>query len=99
MLTNLICIIVVFFAGRYSGAVWKNQYLEQKRAELNAYKNELVQIADDLERKDNFIRHKWQEMVVDISNYQFADFDTKGQWTEADDLYLKSWSSAEKNTE
>lgn len=86
----------VFYAGRYSYLYWKNQYLEEKRGQLIAFRDELVNMANSLEETDAAIRKKWQRMVTDISKYDMARRSDSGKWTEADDIYFNSWNSAEK---
>ena len=96
-MNNFVVVFFSFFVGRYSYLFYRNQYLESKRNELNAYREELVELSKVLEEKDAAIRKKWQSMVTDISKYQasMVDGDT-GKWSDWDDAYLSSWSSAEK---
>lgn len=97
MIANLFFSACVFLLGRYSYLVMRNQYLERKKAELIAYHARLLQLAEALEKKDATMRKKWQSMVDDVSKYQAMICpDTTGKWTDIDDQYLKSWSSAEK---
>lgn len=73
------------------------EYIEGKRKELYAYRDELLRIEAELEKKDELIRQKWQNMVSDFANYQaYTEPGTTGKWTEWDDIYLNSWGSAEK---
>lgn len=86
-----------FEIGRRSQAIVMDKELEKKREALIAYRDELVEIAEHLEQKDTEIRHKWQKMVDDFSKYQAAmNPENASTWTEADDIYLNSWKSAEK---
>lgn len=83
--------------GRRSQEIAMDKDLEEKRETLIAYRDELVEIAQHLEKKDEEIRHKWQKMVEDFSKYQAAmNPEIASTWTEADDIYLNSWKSAEK---
>lgn len=83
--------------GRRSQAIKMDKDLEEKRETLTAYRDELVEIAKNLEKKDAEIRRKWQKMVDDFSKYQAAmNPENASTWTEADDIYLNSWKSAEK---
>lgn len=72
------------------------EYLEGKRNDLMAYRDQLLDISESLEKKDAHIRKKWQSMVTDFSKYQSALTDDSGKWTDMDDMYLDSWKSAEK---
>lgn len=94
---QILSMVASFYIGRYSCLALRNRYLEAKRNELNAYREELLKIERALEEKDAAIRKKWQSMVSDISKYQASmiDGDT-GKWSDWDDAYLNSWSSAEK---
>lgn len=90
----------LFWLGRYSIIFVKNQELEKKRKELMHYRDALLAIEADLEQKDAAIRQKWQEMVDDFSKYNSYAMKQAGQykleWTQWDDQYLESWSSAEE---
>lgn len=89
-----------YFLGRTSYVWWRNKYLEDKKFELMRYHAKLLAIEEDLEEKDKEIRKKWQRMVDDISKYQAAvDPEDNGKWNEWDDVFLNSWSSAEKTSE
>lgn len=88
--------ILSFFLGRYSYLVDRNKYLKIKEDELMAYRDELIDIAKSLDQKDRHIRKKWQSMVDDFSKYQAAIGNGTDTWTDMDDVYLNSWSSAEK---
>lgn len=97
MALEIIKWIGVFYLGRLSALWARNAYLEKKRGELMAYRDHLLDACDILEEKDKEIRNKWQAMVTDISRYDAAlDPQDAGKWTEADDIYLNSWKSAEK---
>ncbi len=95
-ISQIIFIITSFYCGRLSYMLVKNKYLESKRDELNSYRNELLKIESDLEAKDSQIRKKWQSMVDDISKYQASINGDTGKWSDWDDVYLRSWNSAEK---
>ena len=84
-----------FAVGRFSYICWRNSYLEEKRQELMAKRDELLAIGEALKQEEDAIRKKWQNMVVDISKYEFANKNS-GIWTDADDIYFSSWNSAEK---
>jgi len=87
----------VFYMGRLSYLYWRNAFLDQKKQELLEYSKELDRITHELITKEASIRKKWQYMVDDISKYQAAvNPEDTGKWTEMDDIYLKSWNSAEK---
>lgn len=97
MLFEIIKLIGVFYLGRLSALWVKNRYLEEKRGELDAYREALINAATVLQNKDKEIRKKWQAMVDDISKYEAAiNPINSGKWTESDDFYLNSWKSAEK---
>lgn len=97
MIKSVLLIFAGFVAGRYSYCVWRNSYLESKKEELISYHAQLLAIEEALETKDKQIRRKWQGMVDDFSKYQACvNPDDTGKWTDADDIYLRSWSSAEE---
>ena len=97
MLVKFVMIFAVFYAGRISANIAKNRYLEEKRGELIAYHQALLDISEQLELKDKTIKQKWQTMVDDISKYQaYVNPEDTGKWTDMDDIYLQSWKSAEK---
>lgn len=97
MIVKIFFSTCIFFLGRYSYLVMRNQYLENKKAELIAYHAQLMQLADALESKDVAMRKKWQAMVDDFSKYQaMINPSETGKWTDMDDQYLRSWNSAEK---
>ena len=74
----------------------QDKELEQKREQLKSYHKELLEIQDYLEKKEQHVRNKWQAMVDDISKYEASIRQTDGKWSDWDDVYLNSWSSAEK---
>lgn len=84
-----------FAVGRFSYICWKNSYLENKRAELYQYRDELLAISHEIDKEKNRLRKMWQNMVVDLSKYEFAN-KNEPVWTEKDDLYFRSWNSAEE---
>lgn len=97
MLFEIIKWTGVFYLGRLSALWARNRYLEEKRGELNAYREALIDAATVLQNKDKEIRKKWQAMVKDVSMYEAAiNPKNSEKWTEADDFYLNSWKSAEK---
>lgn len=94
---RIFCLLLAFYAGRVSAHVARNKYLEEKKGELIAYHQALLNIAEQLEAKDKAMKQKWQAMVDDFSKYQaYANPDDTGKWTDMDDIYLQSWKSAEK---
>ncbi len=97
MLFEIIKWTGVFYLGRLSALWARNRYLEEKRGELDAYREALIDSATVLQNKDAEIRRKWQAMVKDVSMYEAAiNPNNSNKWTEADDFYLNSWKSAEK---
>lgn len=86
----------MFYLGRLSIRIRYDRHLEQKRQQLMAYRDELLDMATALELKDRQIREKWQNMVTDFSKYQASISGDTGKWTDMDDIYLDSWKSAEK---
>ncbi len=97
MIKSVLFVFAGFVAGRYSYLVYRNRYLESKKEELIGYHKQLIAIEKALEAKDRHIRRKWQGMVDDFSKYQSAVApDDTGKWTDMDDIYLRSWSSAEE---
>jgi hypothetical protein len=97
MWQTILLMVFSFALGRGSFIVWREEDLDKKEAQLNEYKNELIMIAEALEAKDRHIREKWQNMVTDFSKYRsMATPNDSGKWTDADDMYLRSWNSAEK---
>ena len=95
-LLPVIMFIVGMGFGRGTYIYMKDEELEQKREQLESYHKELLEIAEYLEAKEKHIRNKWQAMVDDISKYEASIRQTDGKWSEWDDVYLNSWSSAEK---
>lgn len=95
-ISQIIIILASFYCGRLSYMLFKNKYLESKRDELNSYRNELIELEKALEEKDSQVRKKWQSMVDDISKYQASINGNTGKWSDWDDIYLRSWNSAEK---
>ena len=94
-------LMAVYISGLATGFLlarcFQNSHLNNKERQLLAYRDHLVDIANDLQFKDSEIRKKWQAMVSDFSAYQaMAGGFKPGQWTEMDDVYLHSWASAEK---
>lgn len=87
--------VLCFYSGRLSYTFWRNRYLDEKQRELLEYHKRIVKMAKGLKAKDDAIRKKWQDMVVDMSNYEFSNKNS-AIWTERDDQYLESWRSAEK---
>lgn len=96
MLVKIFSYLAVFCFGRMSYLVMRNKYLEEKKKELISYHSQLLALSENLEKKDDAIRHKWQSMVIDISKYQAMIIPNNGKWTDLDDQYLSSWGSAEK---
>lgn len=84
-----------FAVGRFSYICWKNSYLESKKAELYQYREELLDISREIDKEKDRVRKLWQNMVVDISKYEFAN-KNDSVWTDKDDMYFRSWNSAEK---
>ncbi len=99
--------ITCFFLGRLSVNWWKNRYLEKEkeyleneRATLIEYHEELEKIENSLIQKDREIRKKWQSMVDDFAEYNAYIRRENGEytnkWSDWDDVYFQSWNSAEK---
>lgn len=86
---------VCFYSGRLSYTFWRNRYLDEKQRELLEYHERILKMAKGLKAKDNALRKKWQDMVVDMSTYEFSNKNST-IWTDRDDQYLESWYSAEK---
>lgn len=100
-IVKLFSYAAVFYFGFYSGRraykIWRDEYLESKRQELLSYRKDLLLIEKHLEAKDKAVRQKWQEMVSDFADYRSkVSPETAVKWNEWDDMYLNSWSSAEK---
>lgn len=96
ILSYIIVGVLCFTAGRHSYIVFRDEYLENKKKELESYHKELLELQQHLRDTDTDIRNKWQNMVVDAANYQFSMVDTRGKWTDLDDRFLSSWNSAEQ---
>lgn len=102
ILARLLSYGLVFYAGRYSMTWWYNKYLQAQAQALSFQQLQIKQeahvISRQLEIKDEEVRKKWQDMVVDISKYQFMNQPShlRGKWTEMDDVYLQSWCSADE---
>lgn len=90
--------VAAFALGRYSLIYWTHKKLENYHRDMLVLAQSLERKAHDLAQKETEIRLKWQEMVTDFSNYHasVAPSYLQGKWTDADDGYLKSWSSAER---
>lgn len=87
---------VSFLLGRVSVRVLRDRYLESKRSELLAIKAGLDEVAEGLTRREEEIRSKWQAMVVNASEISAFVNGSEGEWTQDDDRFLESWSSAER---
>ena len=97
ILKHFIPYLIAFMLGRFSYNVYRNRYLEEKKEDLIRYHAMLLSIEEGLEKRDDYIRSKWQSMVDDISKYKASvEPDGNDKWNEWDDLFLESWGSAEK---
>lgn len=90
---------VSFFLGRASAKVLRDKYLESKRDELMAIKSGLDDFAEDLTRREEELRAKWQKMIVSASEITAYVNGSRGTWTAEDAHFLDCWSSAEGITE
>lgn len=87
---------VSFLLGRASARVLRDRYLESKRDELLAIKAGLDEVAEGLTRREGELRSRWQAMVVNASEISTLVNGSEGTWTQDDDRFLESWSSAER---
>lgn len=87
-----------FLLGRISMRVMRDRYLETKRGELMAIKAGLEEVAESLTRREEALRAKWRDMVVNASEISALVNGGEGTWTPEDDRFLDSWSSAESVT-
>lgn len=85
-----------FYLGRLSVLWWRNKVLDEKLAEAKMYAAQANELLQQAKAKDAEVRKKWQNMVSDISQYQFGDLPNKDHWTDLDQMYLDSWKSAER---
>ncbi len=94
----LAIVAVSFLLGRLSVRVVRDRHLEGKRDELMAIKEGLMEVSDNLTRREEALRSKWQAMVVSASEICALANGSEGTWTPDDDRFLDSWSSAESVT-
>lgn len=85
--------------GRRSATKFMNKELSKRELEFNEYAKDVVfaleRASTELHQKELIIRKAHQNAVVDIAKYQFMDRKDQNTWTQMDDAYLDSWSSAE----
>lgn len=99
---RILSYVLVFYAGRLSLSWWHNKYLDNKAVELSMYQTALNKEVNsynrDMKVKEDELKKKWKDMVVDISIHQFEDQPShlRGKWTSLDDSYLQSWISADE---
>lgn len=95
-LVALLC-VVSFVLGRYSHKVVKYKQLMRMRDELLEVSDGVQVALAEAKAKEDENRRKWQAMVNDISNLYARTSDVPGYiWTDQDDAFLASWSSAER---
>ena len=92
----LVTAVVSFLLGRISVRILRDKYLEGKRGELMAIKSDLEGFAEDLTRREEGLRSKWQGMIVNASEISALVNGSEGTWTPEDDRFLDCWSSVER---
>lgn len=95
----LVTAVASFFLGRASIKVVRDKELEAKRSRLQGIRDELLEMADGLSRREEELRSNWQAMVVNASEVEALVNGSDDAWTAEDDRFLESWASAERVAE
>ena len=95
--THLLTDILFLATGYAIHFVWKDTFLEQKRRQLHDLAEELCEEANELKRREDDLRHRWQRMVEQMSQLKAEAFDDDPRtWSASDDAFLESWIDADK---
>ena len=92
----LLC-VASFVLGRYSHKIWKYKQLMRMHGELLEVADGAKEVLAEARAKEDENRRRWQAMINDISSLYALTSDVPGNvWTDQDDAFLASWSSAER---